>query len=500
MPLHQEALFRCAVDNTLNICGIFRIMGIKNMKRKYHNNPVKTETEACKSNIYLFELHKSRKHQTSIMNVKSMFLVINIQYGSVKILRFYFLSVKIIHLSVYPRSILFSEIRYFLPSHCFVSTLQLSSIRGDGNIQTLSPHGFQHRENAMRRREFIRNGIAASAGISTLGCSGFNKVTVPSKKVQLWKELSHFSPRPAGTMPTNEIGTTGIRVSQLGFGSHIRKEMVGYDLQREYVIREAHDLGINLFDVYDGELDCHQYEPMGRFLKPIIDDVVISISMKTYEGRTMEQEFERALSLFGRDHIDLVRCHAVSPDHKRWKEHWGYAEKLLRYKEQGKIRAVGVPIHNMKDLGIALDSYPIDYVIFPYNFYHNICWLGSDGDNFDSLPSRLKRSGVGVITMKPFMGDYLVKPFTDIAQQFVNGPEITYPRAALRFVLNSGIKADSTLAGMYSINHLYDDIVAFFEPEMSDEEHELLGKLKKIANRSALSFLPEHYKWLENWA
>jgi predicted aldo/keto reductase-like oxidoreductase len=352
----------------------------------------------------------------------------------------------------------------------------------------------------MRRREFIRLGILASAGVNTIGCGGFKSVMVPSKKVQLWKELSHFSPRPSGTMPMNEIGKTGIRVSQLGFGSHIRKEMVGYNLQREYVIREAYDLGINLFDVYDGELECYQYEPMGRFLNPIIDDVVISISMKTYEGRTMEQEFERALRLFGRDYIDLVRCHAVSPDHARWKEHWIYAEKLLRYKEQGKIRAVGVPIHSMEDLGIVLDTYPIDYVIFPYNFYHNICWLGSTGDSFDNLPGRLRRKGVGVITMKPFMGDYLVKPFTDIARRLTKAPEITYTQAALRYVVNSGIEADSTLAGMYSINHLYCDIVAFFEPEMSDEEYELLDKLKKVANQRAAAWLPENYKWLENWA
>ena len=352
----------------------------------------------------------------------------------------------------------------------------------------------------MRRREFIRRSIAASVGLNAIGCGGLKSAMVPSKKVQLWKELSHFSPRPAGTMPINEIGKTGIKVSQLGFGSHIRKEMVGYDFQREYVIREAYDLGVNLFDVYDGELECYQYEPMGRFLKPIINDVVISISMKTYEGRTMEEEFERALELFGRDYIDFVRCHAFSPDHPRWKEHWIFAEKLFRYKEQGKIRAVGVPIHTMEDLGIVLDTYPIDYIIFPYNFYHNLVWYGSAGANFDNLPSRLRGMGIGVITMKPFMGDYLVKPFTDIARRFTKTPEITYPRAALRYVVNSGIKADSVLAGMYSLNHLYDDIVAFYEPEMSVEERELLNKLKKVANQHAAALLPEHYKWLENWA
>ncbi len=356
------------------------------------------------------------------------------------------------------------------------------------------------KELFMQRRKFITQGLAATAGMGAFGCSGLRSINVPSKKVQLWKELSHFSPRPEGTMPMNDLGNTGIKVSRLGFGSHIRKEMVGFDKQREYVIREAYDLGINLFDVYDGELECYQYEPMGRFLKPILNDVVISISMKTYEGRSVEEEFERALRLFGRDHIDLVRCHAQTPDHARWKDHWGYAEKLFRYKEQGKIRAVGVPIHVMDDLGIVLDHYPIDYVIFPYNFYHNIVWYGSAEDNFDSLPAMLRKRGIGVITMKPFMGDYLVKPFVEIARSYSKEPEITYPRAALRYVLNSGIDADTTLAGMYSIEHLYDDIAAFFTPAMSDEERELLDRLKKVARHRAKAMLPDHYKWLDNWA
>jgi len=75
-----------------------------------------------------------------------------------------------------------------------------------------------------------------------------------TKKIALWKELAPFYPRPrGGTMPMNELGTTGIRISAFGFGSHIRAEMRSYDRQREYMIREAFELGVNVFDVYDQE-------------------------------------------------------------------------------------------------------------------------------------------------------------------------------------------------------------------------------------------------------
>lgn len=347
----------------------------------------------------------------------------------------------------------------------------------------------------MKRRDFITKGATGVLGAGFIGCSA----TKP-KRTPLWRELSHFSSRPSGKMPMTELGNTGIKISRLTFGSHIREEMVGFDIQREHVIREAYDLGVNTFDVYDGELKCFQYEPMGRFLKPIINDVIISISMKTYEGRTMEQEFERALKLFGRDYIDLVRCHAVSPDDSRWAEHWVFAEKLFRYKEKGLVRAVGAPIHDIKDLDVVFDTYPLDYVLFPYNFYHNICWLGDKEEDMDSLPSMLRKRGVGVVTMKPFAGDYLVTPFIKIGRKFTSEPEITFPRAALRCVLNSGVDPESIFCGMYSLSHLYEDIVPFFKPEMSDEERSLLDNINNVATQQASAWLPEHYKWLENWA
>jgi len=347
----------------------------------------------------------------------------------------------------------------------------------------------------MKRRDFIKNCPAGILGAGLVGCS-----TVRPKKIKLWKEQAYFTPRPKGTMPMTELGTTGIKISKFGFGSHIRKDIVSYEKQREYMIREAYDLGINIFDVYDNELECFQYEPMGRYLKPIINDVIISISMKTFEGRTFEQEFERALKLFGRDYIDLVRCHAYGPDDPRWAEHWTFAEKLFKYKEKGSVRVVGIPIHDLENIDVVFGTYPMDYVLFPYNFYHNICWLGEKEDNFDSLPAMLRKRGVGVMTMKAFAGDYLVKPFTDIARYFANDSEVRFPQAALRYVINSGINADCTIIGMYQLPHVYENVEAYYNPDMSGEESELLENIRSKAKMSAKAWLPQHYKWLENWA
>jgi predicted aldo/keto reductase-like oxidoreductase len=351
----------------------------------------------------------------------------------------------------------------------------------------------------MKRREFIAKGAAGALGMMLAGCSSKNS---PEQQVELYKELTPFStdvtvPKPSGgTMPMGEIGKTGIKVSKFGFGSHMRKDIVQFFDERQKMIREAYDLGVRLFDVYDKEQECFQYEPMGKHLAPMIKDVVISIAIQPYDGRNFEKEFERDLKMFGRDYIDMVRIHAYTKDHADWP----FWEKLFRYKEKGYIRAVGVPIHDPEHLDVLLDTYPLDYVIFPYNFYHNLCWLEERPDEFDYLPEKLRKRGIGVVSMKAFAGDYLIIPFKKIAQNYPEYKDVSFPQAALRHVINSGMNPDATLTGMFTLSHVYENVVAFYNPKMSDEEKGLLSKLKSVAKISAQAWLPDHYKWLANWA
>ncbi len=348
------------------------------------------------------------------------------------------------------------------------------------------------KEKSMKRRDFI-TAAAGLAGAGMAGCSAQK-----SKSIPLWKELAPFYSKPkGGSMTYSELGNTGIKISNYGFGSHIRAEMRGYDYQREYIIHEAVDLGVNVFDVYDEEAGVStggsfQYEPFGRQIKPYKDDVLISISFRPSSGRTPEQEFTRALRLFNRDHIDLVRL-LRKPDHELY-------EFLFKKKEQGYIRAVGAPIHDQEHVDMLLGNIPLDYILFPYNFYHSICWLNDDPNDYDNLPTTLREHGIGVMTMKPFGGDYLVQPFINVAKSHLKEPEISFPKAALRYVINSGINPESSLVGMYNLSHLYENAAAYYEPEMTPEETALLDEIKGFVVNKTQAWLPDHYKWLDTWA
>ena len=360
----------------------------------------------------------------------------------------------------------------------------------------------------MKRRDVLK---LYSCGMLCAGINGCSLVR--PVKINLRPEGVPFSfgdnyPKPqGGTIPKKELGRTGIMVSALGFGSHMRMPLVPYERERERILRDAFEYGVNLYDVYDIEGGkIYQYEPTGRHLAPVINDVLISINLSPYGGRSPEEELHRDLRLFGKDSIDLVRIHAWAPDDPKFGEIWWMWDELFRFKEQGKIRAVGVPVHSWKDLKKPLETYPLDFVMIPYNFYHNIAFGAAQAERetpdggFDDVAKLLKEKGVGVITMKPLGGDFLITPFIKAAGMYAKEKELSVPQAALRYVINSGINADSTLAGMYYPSHVYENVDAFLHPSISPEERRLLNTLKKAARMNAASWLPDHYRFLDHWA
>ncbi len=345
----------------------------------------------------------------------------------------------------------------------------------------------------MKRRGFLATG----AGVVAAGLGGCGSVAVKQELAP--HAFDREGVRPNGAMPTGEIGKTGIKVSKFGFGSHMRKDIVPFSKERERMVRDAHELGVTLFDVYDKEQECFQYEPMGRFLKPVINDVAISIAIQPYDGRTLEQELERDLRAFGRDYLDMVRIHS----YKTTDENWGQWDQLFKWREQGKIRAVGIPVHNLDDIRQPLEKLPLDYVIFPFNFYHNWTWLNNEltvgrHDKFDGMVAELRKRGIGVVTMKPFAGDYLITPFGALSRKY--DPEVNLAQASLRYVINSGLNPDATLGGMYYPYHVTENVAAYLNPKMNDAERAVLSKIRKKAKIVAERHLPPHYRFLQAWA
>ncbi len=349
----------------------------------------------------------------------------------------------------------------------------------------------------MKRRAFIGTlGAAAAAGVTGCAARGPRVTTIaPQKPVPNKDILKVTKPKPpAGSLKVTRLGKTDIKLTNFAFGSHLPESLVPFEQERGTVIRTAYDYGIRVFDVYDIEHRCFQYEPMGRHLKSVINDVTISITCSPYDNRSFEEEIHRDLKAFGRDYLDMVRIHVTNPESKSWAD-W---DKLFKFKQEGKIRAVGIPIHYEADLARVLGNVPIDYVVLPYNFYHNLLYTGKFSDDFNPLGKKLKDSGVGIVVMKPMASEWFISHFVKMAKKL--NPDISLPQAMHRYIINSPLDPDTTFTGMWCMDDLYDNLPAYFNPRMSAEENDLLDKMRTYAKITEEAALPAHYKFLNRLA
>jgi len=329
----------------------------------------------------------------------------------------------------------------------------------------------------MKRRDFLLTTTSGIVALTAVGCNN------------------------SGSIPTSKLGKTDVTVTKFGFGSHYfqlspdSKDQV----EREKVIRAAYESGVTTFDIYNSENNYFQYEPMSRYLAPILNDVQISIAIRPEEGRTYEEEFFHALKLFNREYFDMVRLRATTPERKG-KEEWNFWERLFELRDEGYIRAAGIAVHNVSDMDVVLDTFrdDMDYVFFPYNFYHNKWQSKATIQDFDTVEQSLHESGIGIVAMKPLTGDWLTPVLKESAKAI--NPDIVYTQACLKWVQNSSMNPHTIVVGMNHLDHFEENLPAFHNSKMTDEETALLQQLRDVAEKTSHRVLPNHYKFLNDWA
>ncbi len=145
-------------------------------------------------------------------------------------------------------------------------------------------------------------------------------------------------------MHTTPLLNCDFAVSQLAFGcwgvttdSHWgdRDEAASTE-----AIEAALEAGVNFFDTAEAYADGKSEALLGRVLADRRKQVVIATKVKpdSMHPDRLPEACERSLKRLGTDYIDLYQTHWTDPE-VPIAETWG---ALLRLKEQGKVRAVGV--------------------------------------------------------------------------------------------------------------------------------------------------------------
>ena len=201
-------------------------------------------------------------------------------------------------------------------------------------------------------------------------------------------------------MEYKPLGKTGLTVSVAGLGcggnSRLGLRRGASFEESVAIVRTAVDLGINFIDTAEA---YGTEEIVGTAIRSYDrDKLVIStkaIFRSGYTGETVTRKVEAGLKRLGLDYVDIFHFHAVSP--ATYSHHRDVlAPALLKLKEQGKVRHVGITETGPNDpeqkmLAQAIHEAPWEVIMLAYS-------LMNQGARHKIFPVT-RRQGIGTLLM-----------------------------------------------------------------------------------------------------
>ncbi len=268
------------------------------------------------------------------------------------------------------------------------------------------------------------------------------------------------------------LGSTGLRVSVLGFGTMRLPQkdggqgytgIAGGNTSEEdsiRVIRHAVDHGINYIDTAYNYLDGESEKILGKALKDgYRERVVLTTKAPTWLYKCPE-DFDRCLDeqlkRLDTDHVDIYLLHGVNTG--------SWQKKILRYdvirkleeaKAAGKIRYIGFSFHD--DLNLfreILDYYDgWDVCQIQLNYMDTDFQAGITGLEYAA------GKGLGIMIMEPLRGGYLAGRLPDPARDIFTqaDPGRTPAQWAFDFLWDRP-EIGVVLSGLSDIDQIDEDI------------------------------------------
>ena len=218
---------------------------------------------------------------------------------------------------------------------------------------------------------------------------------------------------------------TGDRISEIGLGSAY---MFGAGTEKAVkALRRAAEGGINYFDLAAG--DGKTFPIYGEALHDLRKDLFFQIhfgadySAGTYgwslDPDTVKRSVAWQLKELRTDYIDygFIHCQDEDEDWETYRRN-GIYDYILRLKEEGVVRHIGMSSHTPSVICRIMDEVPIDMLMFSVNpayDYGQGEYAYGNVDERTAVYRRCEREGVGISVMKPFSGGQLldasVSPF-----------------------------------------------------------------------------------------
>jgi len=356
--------------------------------------------------------------------------------------------------------------------------------------------------NDISRRDFVKHGAVAAAGLAT-GLSPANAAKLDKSKIRSYNENMEYRP----------LGNTGLMVSAVCLGGHWKRldrivpgvfrtkkwlsaklDHPGFKKNRRDVVTRCIEVGINYIDA------CTWQEVMAysEALRGRRESMYLGFSW--YQEEMRKPNFRTTKALLGTldkgmrraklKYVDVWRITMLSRSGRHTQAEVDEMMRALeKAKEQGKVRLTGLSSHDRRHIKWMIETYPktVQVVCTPYT-------ARTKELPKDSVFEAVRKHGVGVFGIKPFANNTLFKgdstPDCPQAEE-----DDRRARLAIRYILgNPAITAP--IPGMIN-THQVDNVASAVQERRKLDLTE--ARELEQAMEEAWAKLPEHYQWLKDW-
>lgn len=299
----------------------------------------------------------------------------------------------------------------------------------------------------MKRRDFLRSGLAGAAGLTVFNNTALAGVT---EEPVIYRTL----------------GRTGLKLPVVSFGV-MRSD-------NSALVQAAYEAGMKMFDTAHGYMNGRNEEMLGNFFSTLPrDSFVLATKVKPagVDSRTglpsadttaddFLEKFDLSMKRLKLDHVDILYMHAV--DSVEMIRHEETVNVMLDLKKRGRVRFIGISTHKNEPLVIntMVDDGIWDVVLTSYNYRQTY------RDEMNSAIEKAAGAGMGIVAMKTMAGGWLDRERT----QPVNAP------AALKWVLTNP-NVHTTIPGITAFDQLTTDLKVMRDIALtSDEEAALVAQ------------------------
>ncbi|HOL35552.1 MAG TPA: aldo/keto reductase [bacterium] len=237
-------------------------------------------------------------------------------------------------------------------------------------------------------------------------------------------------------METRNLGNTGIQISAISLGG-VAFTWLGKKSSQQ-LIDFCVESGINYFDVYAGT-----HEKIRNSLKKYRDNIIIST-------RGTPKTIDQYLQFFEIDYFDIFLLSMVDSN-QQLKQAIEDAEKLEKFRKQGKFKILGIATHNPCLYLDILQCGAFQVMMLPLNCVDEIQ---------QEIFQKAKDKGIGIIAMKPMAGG-----------------NIREYESAIKYVLDKDVS--TALIGMAKITEVRQNLRVLQNLEITEKDISVYKKIRK---------------------